>query len=128
MHSVWPDFFQKKFFFGIFLTTILKINPKINPNINPFFLIIIIIIIIIIILYRLESPSPGSEPSSLSVPAGPGLARRGFVLLNQGRERGLSSCATRSLFGKFDIHSVNINMNDTDKTNDDIIVSSLHQY
>ena len=30
-------FFSKKIFFGIFLTTILKINPKINPNINPFF-------------------------------------------------------------------------------------------
>ena len=28
-------FFSKKIFFGIFLTTILKINPKINPNINP---------------------------------------------------------------------------------------------
>ena len=30
-------FFSKKIFFGIFLTTILKINPKINHNINPFF-------------------------------------------------------------------------------------------
>ena len=58
----------------------------------------------------------------------PGLARRGLVLLNQGRERGLSLYATRSLFGKFDIDSININMNDIDKTNDDIIVSSLHQY
>ena len=41
-------FFSNKIFFGIFLTTILKIDPKINPNINPFFLIIIIIIVIII--------------------------------------------------------------------------------
>ena len=40
LRSAW--FFSKKIFFGIFLTTILKINPKINPNINPFFLIIII--------------------------------------------------------------------------------------
>ena len=28
-------FFQKLFFFGIFLTTILKIKPKIKPKINP---------------------------------------------------------------------------------------------
>ena len=44
LKNVEDYFFSKNFFFGIFLTTILKINPNINPNINPFFLIIIIVI------------------------------------------------------------------------------------